>query len=248
MVAKLSNILYVVKQNLPISDNNFIGIFVYGSQNYQLDSEESDVDTILIVRSADESKQEIVLRVGKVKVYSLKHFIYRLKRGDLECYEILYTPHRIINPLYTERMEDFIKEFSICMNYERIKYSLYLKLDEHLSHTLWVIRNDEKARYNKKRFYWAIRVCNQLKRIDDGESFESSLVYRSLWPYDLRKIKTITDYLSIKDFNTVYKRLVDFTQTRSCSSISTSSEENQCLSNFYINMFEAIEHNGGDAS
>lgn len=226
------------KQDLAISDDNFIGIFLYGSQNYGLDYEESDADSILIVHSADKSKQELSTPTGKVKIYTLKYFIYKLKQGDLECYEILYTKYKILNPVYENSFMNFIKEFSEYMSYERIKNSLITKLDEHLCHVLWMMINKENARYNKKRLYWAIRVCNQLQRINDGESFESSLVYRDLLGCDLMQIKTVTNYLSIKEFSAIYKHLIEFIHSQHRYSRDILDSEEKCLSSFYTNITE----------
>lgn len=237
-MVNLSSQLSEVRQTLSISDDNFIGIFLYGSQNYGLDYEESDTDSILIVHSADKSKQELSTPTGKVKIYTLKYFIYRLKQGDLECFEILYTKHKILNPAYEDSFIGFIKKFSECMNYERIKNSLITKLDEHLCHVLWMMINKENARYNKKRLYWAIRVCNQLQRINNGESFESSLVYRDLLGCDLMQIKTVTNYLSIKDFSAIYRQLVDFLRFQHRYTKEILDEEEKCLSNFYASIAE----------
>lgn len=225
-----------VLQTLNILNEDFIGIFLYGSQNYKLDYEGSDIDTILLVRTSNKPKKEISTSIGKTKVYTLKYFLYRLKQGDLECYEILYTTHKIINPIYTNHFENFVQEFSDCMNYERIKSALYKKLDEHLCHVLWMIQNKENARYNKKRLYWAIRVCNQLQRINEGEDFESSLVYHSSLDCDLIKIKTIANYLSLKEFNEIYKYLVKYLHFLPRYSKEVLNEEEKCLSNFYISM------------
>ncbi len=222
-----------IKQSLPIADNNFIGIFLYGSQNYHLEYEHSDVDSIVLVCSADNPKQEVSTSSGKIKIYTLNYFIYRLKKGDLECYEILYTKYKIINPLYKKSLAKFIQDFSGCVNYERLKYSLCIKLEEHLLHVFWIItKNEEKARYNKKRLYWAIRVCNQLGRLIDGEEFESSLIYRDTIGYDLMKIKTITNYLSPKDARKIYDYLVEFIRSQPYYSKDVSDEEEKCFSNF----------------
>ena len=131
------------------------------------------------------------------------------------------------------------------MNYERVKNSLKKKLDEHLSHILWIIHNPEKARYNKKRLYWALRVCNQLQRIDDGEDFKSSLMYNSTLDYDLKKIKTITNYLSIKDFNDIYKYLNKYLYSLPKYSKDILDKEEKCLSKFYNSMTKS---KGGEIS
>jgi hypothetical protein len=93
-------------------DNNFIGDFTYGSQNYGLDYEKSDQDTITLVREAEKPRQEIITSVGKTKIYTLKYFISRLKKGDLECYEILFTKFRNVNPIYENIFDNFVHAFS----------------------------------------------------------------------------------------------------------------------------------------
>lgn len=220
--------------NIPIE--NFIGEFLYGSQNYNLDYENSDIDTIILVTEAEQPKIECSTLVGKTKVFTIRYFINRLKQGDLECYEILYTKLRNINPIYEDIFDNFVKEFFNCVNTERIQRALCNKLNEHLSSVLWVLSNNEKVRYNKKRLYWAIRVCNQLERLNSGESFESSLKYRPLLNYDLLKIKTIPNYLSIKDFNNIFKYLNKVLYSQPRYSIKILEAEEISLTNFYINI------------
>lgn len=180
-------------------------MFLYGSQNYGLDNNKSDLDFIMIVGHNDKMMIEYKTSVGVVKIFTLEHFINQLKFGDLRCYEVLYTKYKIINKLYEKCFAQFVRDFSMCMNYERIKFALRKKIDEHLCYVLWFLTNKEKARYSKKRLYWAIRSWNQLQRINYGESFKDSLIYKPLINYDLSCIKTITNYLSPKEFNDIYK-------------------------------------------
>lgn len=230
---KPSTMRYLVEQVCDITSDNFIGIFLYGSQNYQLDHAGSDADTILIVQVADKPRQEMSVENGKTKIYTLDYFLRRLRQGDLECYEILYTRHRVVNPIYEQTLTDFVRDISGCLNYDRIKRSLIWKLDEHLCHILWIIKNDDGSRYNKKRLYWAMRVRNQLERINAGESFEPSLVYQSESDYDLMKIKTIPNHLSMRDFNHIYRDLMSVVKSSPRYSNDVLDEEEKCLTDFY---------------
>jgi hypothetical protein len=54
----------------------------------------------LIVKKADSPKEERDLAQGKVKIYTVKYFLHRLQKGDLECLEALCTKHKYINPIY----------------------------------------------------------------------------------------------------------------------------------------------------
>lgn len=240
-----STMLSTVKQAYNTPEDNFIGIFLYGSQNYQLDTAESDVDTIMLVYTADYPKQEMHVDCGKMKVYTLRYFISRLKKGDMRCYEILYTKYRILNPMYKSAFLCFVDRFTECMNYDRIKRSLWKKLDEHMCNILWILRNEDNSRYNKKRLYWAMRVANQLDRINNGESFESSLVYRSDDDYSLVKIKAITNYLSLREFNNIYRDLNQYRLGQFRHTSEVTNEEKSCLSEFYDSMTTILHNQGG---
>lgn len=225
-----------IKSLLKIDNENFIGIFLYGSQNYGLNYEGSDTDSILIVKSAEKPRREVKLTTGKVKIFTLGYFIDRLKQGDLECYEILYTKFNSINSKYSKYFSEFVSEFSKYINYNRIRNSLRKKLDEHLCYIRWLITNPEKARYNKKRLYWSIRVCNQLQQIDSGQDFESSLIYKETLGYDLIKIKTITNYLSPMEFSEICKYLVKFLKSLPRYANEVLDKEEECLSELYKNI------------
>ena len=95
----LENILCIISEKIELGAN-LIGIFLYGSQNYNLDTQDSDIDVIALVHENQYSHQTIQTLKGDIKIYTLKYFLYRLKKVDLECLEILFTPYCYINPLY----------------------------------------------------------------------------------------------------------------------------------------------------
>lgn len=212
---------------------NIIGLFLYGSQNYGLDYTHSDMDFIALVKQDSRPHREMEISNGKLKIYTIKYFLYRLKRGDLECYEILYTKYKILNPRYEDLFEYFINNYTPVINYDRIKRSLRNKLSEHLGYVTWMISNKEKAYYNKKRLYWAIRVYNQLTRIEAGEDFASSLIYKDNLDLDLMKIKTETNFLSVNELNKIYKLLATYLQNKPQLAIEVTPEEERCFSWLY---------------
>ena len=228
--------LSMVKDLFNCNDSEFIGAFLYGSQNYGLATEESDVDIIVILKTASADRQELKTHNGRIKIYTIKHFLACLTAGDLECYEILCTKHRIVNHIYEQLFDSFIEELLSCLNYSRIKRSLCKKLDEHLAHALWILRRNDPARYNKKRLYWAIRVHNQLKRIDAGDCFKDSLVYQPYDDCDLIKIKTITNYLTQKELSQIIKDIHIYKDTVHTISCALTPEEQRCMTSFYNNI------------
>lgn len=229
------------KEQLGLDENNFLGIFLYGSQNYGLADVNSDLDSIVLVYSARKPAQEILSSFGMVKIYTLKHFFHKLRKGNLKCYEILYTKYRVLNPAYEKSFNDFVARFTMNIDYSKIKNSLYKKLNEHINHIMWLILKQEGAKYNKKRLYWAIRVCNQLKRIEEGEDFASSLVYIEDAGLNMMKIKSQTNFLSIKELDNIYKALNKINCNKPTYSIVTNLEEEECFTLLHSDIAKLYE-------
>lgn len=228
--------LSMVNDLFSVNDDNFIGAFLYGSQNYGLATEDSDIDVIAIVNTAKKPSKELKMPNGKVKIYTIEHFLSRLRHGDLECYEALCTKYRDVNQSYETLFDGFAKELFTCLNYDIIRRSLAKKLDEHLSHVLWILRRNDPSRYNKKRLYWAIRVYNQLQRISNGENFETSLVYKPYNEYDLTKIKSITNYLTQKELSQIIKEMTTYKNTLPVYTKTITTAEERCMVSFYDNI------------
>lgn len=220
------------KQQIEQQVAEYIGIFLYGSQNYGLDYEGSDVDTIVLVRAADRPKQILTFDFGKAKVYTLKYFLHRLELGDLECYEILYTQYCCLNPLYQDIWSKFVKDVSASVCGPRLQYSLKKKLDEHLSHLLWLQTARDNAYYNKKRLYWAMRVAEQLERIEN-EPFKETLLYKGNNEFNILKIKTVVNYLTPRQLNIIYKQLTTILYAPREYITQPTEAEKQCFSKFY---------------
>ena len=205
-----------LKEQLNISDSAFIGLFLYGSQNYGLDSEASDKDYIGIVTDFNLSYQIVHINNSQIKIYSAHYFFKLLQAGDLECLECLYTDKAEINPNYYKVIKH-VKEILLNgLNSECVIASLNKKLKEHISYLYTHKANDSPvARYSRKRLYWAIRVGNQLERIISGESFVSSLKYPENARDELLKIKTIENYLDISQAKAIEKRLQELVNATS---------------------------------
>ena len=223
----------LAKQVLNELNSNFIGIFLYGSQNYGLDNEESDKDAIIIVKENDKPHRQVTLSSGVVKIYTLRYFLSRLQKGDMECYEILYTKHRFINNLYDEIFDNFVIEFSKIINLDRIKHALALKLHEHLTSVAWISINQDNSKYHRKRVYWSYRVSDQLRRVIEGECFKDTFIYDKSNREELLKIKSIVNYLPLKKLDKNLRLM--YQQLRELPKYDTqvTEKEEECLSNFY---------------
>lgn len=91
------------------AENRILGIFLYGSQNYGLATEASDVDTkAIIVPTLEELcsfykpyVHEFELPNGeKCVAMDIRHLIDNLKKQNINYVEVLFTKHNWVNPDY----------------------------------------------------------------------------------------------------------------------------------------------------
>lgn len=93
-----------------IKDREVLGIFLHGSQNYGLDFETSDIDTICIVMpnkndiltaSEPYSKELTITDTNeKIVVWEIRKFINLLEKGGFKQLEILHTDYSVIGLEY----------------------------------------------------------------------------------------------------------------------------------------------------
>ena len=97
-------------------DYNFLGIFLYGSQNYGLATEDSDVDSIAIVIPTIE---DIILRKPICKeiifenkehcnIKDIREVVKEWKKQSLQALEILFTDYFIVKPEYVSYWNNFL--------------------------------------------------------------------------------------------------------------------------------------------
>lgn len=105
-------------------DNRIIGTFLYGSQNYNLATSMSDVDTrTLIIPSFNDivlSNKEIAIEKclndgSHSNIEDIRHFARALRKQNICFLEILFTDYFKINPVYKyiwDKLLDYREEIA----------------------------------------------------------------------------------------------------------------------------------------
>lgn len=92
-------------------ENRIVGIFLQGSQNYGLDTEDSDIDTKLIITPSfkDLAMNEKPISTTHVRANDehidfkdIRLYIDCFRKQNLNFLEILFTDYFVINPLYKD--------------------------------------------------------------------------------------------------------------------------------------------------
>ena len=202
-------------------EEQIVGVFLQGSQNYELDYEGSDIDTKLIVVP---SFKDICLNKKPISTTHIRAndehtdwkdirlYMETFRKQNLNFLEILFTDFYIINPMYKEEWDRLVaaREFIARMNVHRaVKSMKGIAMEKfHAMEHKYPAKIDiiEKYGYDGKQVSHLIRVYDYLRRYIAGESYKDCLVPTS----SLRK--QIMDYkmLNVYDLETARKEAAEY--------------------------------------
>ena len=171
-------------------EEQIVGCFLQGSQNYQLDYEGSDIDTKLIVVP---SFKDICLNKKPVSTTHVRAndehtdwkdvrlYMETFRKQNLNFLEILFTDFYIINPMYAEQWSRLIeqREQIARMNpFRAVKSMKGIAMEKyHAMEHEYPSKVDVLAEwgYDPKQLHHLLRVEEYLGRYIDGESYISCL-------------------------------------------------------------------------
>lgn len=187
----MSQIKRHYKEALKFYDKqNIIGIFCQGSQNYGLDTEDSDIDTKCILTPAFRdicldkkpiSTTHILSNNEHLDAKDIRSYIICFRKQNLNFLEILFTPYYIINPLYKKEWDKLVehREDIARMNPKRAIQSMkgialekYFAMEHRYPSKIEVI---DKYGYDPKQLHHLGRVREWMKRYQEGEPYEACL-------------------------------------------------------------------------
>ena len=171
--------------------NKIVTIALQGSQNYQLDTPESDVDTKLIIVP---SFKDIAMNAKPVSTTHVRandeHTDWKDIRLYNQCFykqnlnfvEILFTPYILVNSLYEEqwnRLREY-REKIVRMNpYRAVRSMMGIALEKwhamehHYPSKMHLI---EKYGYDGKQLSHLLRIDEFLGRYITGEPYEQCMI------------------------------------------------------------------------
>lgn len=180
------------KESLEHFDNDqIVGLFLQGSQNYQLDLPGSDTDTKLIVAP---SFRDIALNKKPVSTTHIRenneHIDFKDVRAYIECFykqnlnflEILFTPYFIVNGQYYDQWQRLIEaresiarmnEYRAVKSMKGIALEKYYAMEHPYPSKLEILA---KYGYDGKQVHHLIRVDDYLERYIAGEKYEKCLI------------------------------------------------------------------------
>ena len=171
-------------------EEQIVGIFLQGSQNYKLDTPHSDVDTKLIVVP---SFKDIAMNRKPVSTThvrtneehtdwkDIRLYIQTFRKQNLNFLEILFTNYAIVNPIYEKQWNRLVESreaithfnpYRSVQSMKGIALEKYHAMEHEYPSKIEILK---KYGYDPKQLHHLVRVSDYLDRYIAGESYESCL-------------------------------------------------------------------------
>lgn len=174
-------------------DTDWFVIALQGSQNYQLQDEDSDVDTKILTLP---SLEEIVLDKKPLNytmilddgtdehcdVKDTRVYFKTFRKQNINFVEILYTPYWIINPKYKDIWLEMlaVREELVHMNrYAAVSCIKGMAVEKYhaLCHSYpSKVEVLEKFGYDPKQLHHIVRLANFFRHYSNNEPYENCLI------------------------------------------------------------------------
>ena len=176
---------------LHFSEDQIVGVFLQGSQNYELDLPGSDVDTKLIVvpsfkeialNSKPVSTTHIRANEEHIDFKDIRLYMETFRKQNLNFLEILFTPYEIVNPLYMPdwmRLQEARERIARMNPWRAVKSMKGIALEKyHAMEHAYPSKLEVLAKhgYDPKQLHHLVRVDNYLTRYIAGEKYGDCLV------------------------------------------------------------------------
>lgn len=167
-------------------EENILGVFLYGSQNYNCDLEDSDIDTKCILISDLYHLALHPYKTNHLHIYwdnrkepevcecmTIQHMVANWKKQNPNFLEIMFTQYAAINPIYYEEWAKFlVKE-----NYREL-IAHYDMRGGILSAAHQAIHTINRNPMNGKKIGNGIRLANLLENYTMGVDYAHCLSWQ----------------------------------------------------------------------
>ena len=170
---------------------NVVGVFLYGSQNYELDYEGSDVDSKAIVLP---TLNDIVLNKQPISttvdmgdnclcdVKDIRKMFECFKKQNINFIELLFTKYYVLNTDYAELYQPMLYNNELIArynNYASLNCMSGMALEKYnaLTHPYPSIKDKiDRYGYDNKQFHHIFRMKEFMERYINGEKYSDILI------------------------------------------------------------------------
>ena len=161
-----------------------LGTFLYGSQNYKIDTPESDIDTITILVPSFQdlvfgeciSKEFIMPTHEHCVVKDIREIVKQWKKQSLNFLEILFTDYYIINSTFQKEWDEILKEKEFIARMDLNK--AIKSISAQAINTYLKNKTDKKYQANALRLFFFLQDLILWKSYKDCMTSHHELVYK----------------------------------------------------------------------
>lgn len=186
-------------------EDRIVGIFLQGSQNYGLATDESDIDSKLIVLPTFEdicfarkpvSTTHICENDEHIDFKDIRLMFQTFRKQNMNFIEILFTEYAIINPLYADFWKELTDQAEMVAQYnphkavstmKGIASEKYHALEHRYPSRVAVI--DKFGGYDPKQLHHLLRIHDFIARFTKGISYKDCLKPEEQMAQSLKAIK-----------------------------------------------------------
>lgn len=174
--------------------NTVLGVFLQGSQNYDLDYEGSDIDTkCLVVPSFEdicfnkkETSTTIVLKNNEhIDVKDVRNMMSQFRKQNINFLEILFTDYFVINPMFYKLWKPMFDNREKIAHYNMVscvKATAGMSMEKYKALCL-----DRPSQHEEiEKYGWATKQLHHCERLEEficryisGESFADCLISKN---------------------------------------------------------------------
>lgn len=198
-----------------------VGVFLFGSQNYKIDTPTSDIDVKAmvipslhnIVFGKTQIAEKVVRENGDLVIYDIDSIHKSIKKQSINFVEILFTRYKIMNPKYVHLYDPMFshreevanlntfKSIHCTISMARNKYKmLFSKLPSN-------VHRVQKSGYDYKAFAEILRLEDFLNTRVQGLPYGESLISKRV-DY-LRRIKKNEIEFQLEQVKNLADRAID---------------------------------------
>lgn len=175
------------------SETRVVGLFLQGSQNYNLDVVTSDVDTkcVLVPSFKDIAMNHKPISTTHIReneehidLKDVRLMFSTFRKQNLNFLEILFTDYSIINPIYADEWNRLVEAreeiahyspFAAVKSMKGIAMEKYHAMEHEYPSKMEII---SKYGYDPKQLHHLLRVEEYIHRYIDGEPYKDCLISR----------------------------------------------------------------------
>lgn len=168
-----------------------VGVFLQGSQNYELAYENSDIDSKAVIlpkfndfvlNKTPISTTSVLDNNEHIDLKDIRFMFDCFKKQNINFVEILFTKYKVINPKYEELFQPVIdgkEQIARYNNYAAVNCISGMCMEKYkaLEHPYpTIIDKIEKYGYDPKQLHHIIRLREFIERYINGEKYSDCLI------------------------------------------------------------------------